>query len=87
MINFKYNIDDKVEYKKFDWVSENLIVCIGYIAGYKYIVHPFEKEPDIRYAILDEHEYQKYLNYHMDYTDIPNYGIGWTKEDNILRKL
>ena len=86
-MEFKYNIDDKVEYKEFERASDDFVVCVGYVAGYEYIVDPFEKEPTVRYAILDKYDYQKYLNYHMGYTDIPNYKITWIKEDSILRKI
>lgn len=85
-MEFKYNVDDKVEYKEFERISDDFVVCVGYVVGYEYVVHPFEKEPTVGYAIVDKYKYQEYLNYRMGYTEMPNYKIAWIKEGNILRK-
>ena len=86
-IDFKYNIDDKVEFLDWCHCVQNVELCVGYIVGYKHMVHPFIEYPINQYGILKETEYEDYKKSKLNGETPFNWGITWKKEDEILKKL
>lgn len=86
-IDFKYNIDDKVEFLDYCKLIEGCASYVGYIVGYKYMIHPFVENPIIQYGILKETEYDDYKKSILKGETPFNWGVTWRKEEDIFKKL